>query len=163
MNVARLQIYLSDHLALIVGELELVGRCHASNKGTSLGAYLSRLESEVGMQKSIVAELLERSGGKESRLKNTVAWVAEKMGRLKLNGSLRKYSDLSRLVELEALAAAAMERTIFWETVGPVLKNDVRFRDYQFDKLHDRSQSLLDELDEHRRRAASWAFVDECP
>ena len=31
-------------------------------------------------------------------------WVAEKAGRLKLNGSLLTYSPLSRLVELEGLS-----------------------------------------------------------
>ena len=40
----------------------------------------------------------------ESKTKEAVAWVGEKIGRLKLNGQLRGYSPLSRVLELEALA-----------------------------------------------------------
>jgi hypothetical protein len=161
MDDERLRIYLSDHLALMVGELELAVRCRSANNGTALGEFLSRLETEIGLQKAIVDEVLERIGGKESRLKNSAAWIAEKLGRFKLNGSLLKYSDLSRLVELEALAAASLERTILWQTLDLVLKSDARSVDYRFDKMRDRSQGFLDELNEHHRTAASWAFVGD--
>ena len=43
-------------------------------------------------------------GFRESKTKEAVAGVGEKVGRLKLNGQIRGYSPLSRVLELEALA-----------------------------------------------------------
>ena len=39
----RLRIYLDDHVAIMVGELELVRRCQASNRHSPLGEFLERL------------------------------------------------------------------------------------------------------------------------
>jgi hypothetical protein len=160
MNDKRLLIYLNDHLALMVGEGELAARCRASNKGTGLGEFLQSLEVEIRTQKSMVEDLIARLGGRESQLKQGAAWVAEKLGRCKLNDSLLKYSNLSRLIELQALEAAAQERIAMWETLGLVLKNDARAQKLGLEALLDRSQQRLNELSRHRRNEAAWAFVD---
>ena len=84
-----------------LGELGLAGRCESSNRGTPLGDFLRRLEVEIAAQKSIVSDVIRRLGGRESLPKKGTAWLAEKLGRLKLNDSLLRYSDLSRVIELE--------------------------------------------------------------
>lgn len=106
----RLRIYLDDHVALVVGELELVRRCRQSNRHSPLGEFLERLHVEVKAQRSVIMDVLHRIGGKESMLKGGGAWLAEKMGRFKLNGTLLTYSSLSRVLELETLAAASTLR-----------------------------------------------------
>lgn len=65
MNDKRLRIYLDDHLALMVAEVELIGRCWGSNRGTPLGEFLQQLENEVKAQKSIARDIIHRIGGKE--------------------------------------------------------------------------------------------------
>ena len=40
MNDDRLEIYVNDHLALLVGETELAERCHRSNEEGALGLFL---------------------------------------------------------------------------------------------------------------------------
>jgi len=144
----------------MVGEGELAARCRASNKGTGLGEFLQRLEGEIRTQKSLVEDLIGRLGGRESRLKQGAVWIAEKLGRFKLNDSLLKYSHLSRLLELQALEAAAQERIAMWETLGLVLRHDARARQVSFETLRERSQNLLTELSQHRRTESTWAFVD---
>ena len=62
-----------------------------------LGRYI---EDDRRTLEGIAVEL----GFGESKTKEAVAWVGEKIGRLKLNGQLRGYSPLSRVLELEALA-----------------------------------------------------------
>jgi len=160
MNDKCLTIYLDDHLALIVGELELAQRCRSSNQETTLGEFLQRLEAEVSTQQSVVADLLRNIGGEESCLKQGAAWMAEKLGRLKLNGSWLKYSALSRLVELQTLEAAATERTAMWETLELVLKDDARSHGIDLAAMALRSQQFADELAQHRKDAAAWAFVE---
>ena len=59
----------------------------------------SQIEEDVDSLRDIMAAL----GVEEDRIKQAVAWAAEKVGRLKLNGQLLGYSPLSRLVELEGM------------------------------------------------------------
>ena len=74
MNDDRLAIYLNDHLALMVGEIELARRCEASNRRAPLGEFLSRLAVEVAAQKSIVGDILSCMGRPEDPFKNGAAW-----------------------------------------------------------------------------------------
>jgi hypothetical protein len=166
MNDNRLRIYLDDHSALMVGEVELIGRCWRSNRGTPLGEFLQELENEVNPQKSAVQDMIRRIGGRNtvgSGLKKGAAWLAEKLGRLKLNDSLLTYSDLSRVVELETLSAAAQERIALWDNLGSVAANDPRFEGVTFSIFRDHSQQHLDQLNIQRRRAAVEAFGGEQP
>lgn len=162
MNDNRLRIYLDDHSALIVGEIELIGRCWRSNRDSPLGEFLQKLENEVKPQKRTIQDIIRRIGGRNgvgSRLKKGTAWFVEKLGRLKLNGSLLTYSDLSRVVELEALSATAQERIALWDSLGSVATSDSRFEGVTFSVFRNQSQQHLDELNARRRQAAVEAFV----
>ena len=162
MNDRRLRIYLDDHLALMVAEVELIGRCWWNNRGTPLGEFLQKIENEVKAEKSIVNDVIHRMGGKrtmDGRLKQSAAWFAEKLGRFKLNDSLLTYSDLSRLIELETLAAAAQERIALWDNLESVAGNDARLEGITFSFFRDQSRQHLDELNTRRRFAAAGAFL----
>ena len=164
MNDKRLRIYLDDHLALMVAEKALIGRCWWSNRAIPLAEFLRQLENEVQAQKSIVRDVIHRIGGKETvegRLKQGAAWFAEKLGRFKLNDSLLTYSDLSRVVELEALAAAAQERIAMWDSLDAVAEQDSRLDGITFSYFRDQSQQHLDELLDRRRIAAVKAFIGD--
>ena len=77
MAARRISIYLNDHLA-----------------GSVVAAELARRSA------------MDLEGVRVDRAKLAAAWVAEKAGRLKLNGSVFSYSPLSRLEELEFLSLA---------------------------------------------------------
>lgn len=158
MNDTRLIIYLNDHLALMVGEIELADRCESSNRETPLGEFLHRLGVEIEAQKSIVSDVIRRAGGSESTIKKGAAWFAEKLGRFKLNDSVLTYSDLSRVIELEALSAAAQERVALWDTLNAVAGGDGRFTGITFSFFRDQSQQQFEELGSRRRYAATQAF-----
>jgi hypothetical protein len=161
MNDKRLRIYLDDHLALMVAEIELVGRCWGNNRAAPLGKFLQQLENEVKAQKSVARDIVHRIGGREgieSRAKQSAAWLAEKLGRFKLNDSLLRYSELSRVVELETLAAAAQERIALWDNIDAVASKDTRLEGITFSFFREQAQKHLDELNTRRRFAAVEAF-----
>ena len=161
MNDKRVKIYLDDHLALMVAEIELIARCHRSNQDTPLGEFLQQLETEVKIQKGATRDLLRRLGDKmrlESKVKQSAAWLAEKVGRLKLNDALFSYSALSRLIELETLVAAAQARVSLWDSFDVVASDEPEFEGVDFTSYREQSQQHLDELDVHRRAAAVQAF-----
>ena len=164
MNDRRLRIYLDDHLALMVAEKALIGRCWWNNRTMQLAEFLRQLENEVQAQKSITRDVIHRIGRKETlqgRLKQGAAWFAEKLGRFKLNDSLLTYSDLSRVVELEALAAAAQERIAMWDSLDAVADQDSRLGGITFSYFRDQSHQHLDGLQAQRQIAAVEAFIGD--
>src|SRR5918996_252861 len=98
-------IYLQDHLAGSVAALELVERAARANAGNELGSFLTDLHGEISADKETLLATMRTLGVDPSRVKNAVAWTAEKAARLKANGGLLRYSPLSRVHELEALEA----------------------------------------------------------
>jgi hypothetical protein len=153
---------LDDHLALFVGERELAGRCRGSNQHSRLGDFLKELEKALSEQEATLKEVVNRiDGGRgvESLVKQGAAWFAEKLGRFKLNDALLSYSSLSRVVELETLAAAAQERVALWDSLAAIAETDSRLQSFDFLALRDQSQVQLTALNDHRRRAAVEAFT----
>lgn len=152
-----LRIYLNDHLAVMRGEVELARRCRSNNRGAELEDELSRLVEEVEEDRRQLRGLLERSGMRESRAKQALASIAEKIGRLKLNGELRGYSDLSRLVELEGLCLAAEHRMNLWRSLETAAEHP-RLRELPSGEYLERASRQRQRLEEHRLRAARRAI-----
>ena len=60
---------------------------------------------------------MDRLGVRKDPLKPAAAWMAEKLGRLKLNGQLSGYSPLSRVVELEGLHIGITGKLELWKAL----------------------------------------------
>jgi hypothetical protein len=106
VNRRLLSIYLNDHLAGATLGLELARRAARENEGSPLDTFLQNvLFPEIEQDRETLQQLMAKLGIGRSRPKVAAAWTAEKVGRLKPNGELWRYSPLSRLLELEGLAA----------------------------------------------------------
>ena len=151
-----LGIYLNDHAAAAVAGLELARRCQASNRGTALGRDLAIFVTEAGEDREQVLRLLRRLGVPEDRKKRAAAFVAERVARLKLNGQLLGYSDLSRLVELEALCSGVEAKLSLWRSLQQVAGGEAVGAD--LDHLVARAQRHREMLEGHRLEAARRAF-----
>jgi hypothetical protein len=114
VNRLFVSIYLEDHLALAVAGARLARRCRAENQGSELGRSLDRIVPELDDDRRILRELVRDLRHRPSFVKQAALSVAELAGRLKPNGRLVGYSDLSRLEELEALVAASRARAGLW-------------------------------------------------
>jgi hypothetical protein len=152
-----LSIYLNDHLAGATAGLELVRRARASNEGTGLGDFLSELTAEIEGDRETLQRAMSNLSIAESKAKVAAGWSVEKLGRLKLNGQLRGYSPLSRMVELEGLQGGIAAKKSLWEALDATVAEQVP--DLDFAQLAARAQSQLDRLASHRLAAARAAFV----
>jgi hypothetical protein len=114
----------------------------------------TEIEDDRRTLQRIVAEL----GLRESKTKETVAWVGEKVGRLKLNGQLRGYSPLSRALELEALSVGVAGKLALWQSLQSVPALDERLPDCDLDRLAERARRQRAEIDEERIEAAGETF-----
>lgn len=124
----HLKTYLVDHAALTLSVLELAKRARNSNPEGELGEFLAEIIPTLEAERKTLKEMLRRIKSRESPLKNFAAWGAEKAGRFKLNDSLFTYSDLSRVVELEALLAATEVKTAMWDALEAVAAARSDFR-----------------------------------
>jgi len=157
MSDTRLRIYLNDHLALTLGELELVRRCAESNPG-ELGEFLQSMTPELVAERRMIEEMLRRVDGVPNVVKEGLAWLAEKFGRLKLNDGLLEYTDLSRLIELDTLHATAFARCCFWENLKTARAKDERFGSIDFDAHIRRAVEHNNKLQTLRQEAARKAL-----
>jgi hypothetical protein len=153
MDLRRLGIYLNDHLAGAVGGEELAKRCLSENRGTPLGAFLERLVEDVQADRAALERLMGRLGVRRDPWKSQASWLLEKLGRLKLNGGILSYSDLSRLEELESLSLGVEGKASMWRALQP-LSSDPRLRDLDLGELEKRAQRQREELEAHRLEAA---------
>ncbi|HEX2095857.1 MAG TPA: hypothetical protein VHF50_00625, partial [Solirubrobacterales bacterium] len=102
--------------------------------------------------------MMERLGFGRDRVKTAAATVAERMGRLKLNGRIRGYSPLSRFAELDFLAIGIEGKKILWANLRDFGELGSRLPDVDFDELIRRAQAQRDELEPFRARAGREAF-----
>ena len=117
MSHKLMRIYLRDQLALSVAFEGLARRCRASNPDGELGELLTEIEAETKKDTLRLQDAMSLLGVTKNRFKVWGAALAVRLGRLKLNGNLVRYSDLSRLYELEVLCVAFYMKRHMWETV----------------------------------------------
>jgi hypothetical protein len=156
-----LSIYLNDQLAAGVLWRELARRSRASNEGTELGAALEEVASAIAEDVETFRRMMGMLGIPRGRLKPALAVVAERVGRLKLNGSLTGYSPLSRFVELEALVMGIEGKKVLWQTVGDIAGVRARLPQLDFDELIARADAQRRRLEPFRVEAGRRAFAPD--
>jgi hypothetical protein len=156
-----LAIYLNDHLAGATAGVELSKRVLAENRGTSFGAALEGLAGHIAEDRATLRALMDRLAVRVDPLKTSAAWSAEKMARLKLNGRIRGYSPLSRLVEIEALITGVEGKASLWRTLIQVAGTDRegRLDAVDLDGLLKRARTQQRRLERLRAEAAQVVFA----
>jgi hypothetical protein len=154
-----LAIYLQDHHAGSTGGLELAKRTRGANRENDFGTALAQLAAEINDDRRQLERLMTRLGVDPDRLKSSLAWTLEKLGRLKLNGQLTGYSPLSRLVEIEGLITGVNGKLSLWRNLRDIAADEPRLDPADLDRLVERAESQLETLHELRGRAALQAFA----
>jgi hypothetical protein len=151
-----LTIYLNDHLAGSSFGLELAKRAARENAGSELGAFLADLRLEIEEDRQALEQVMDELGAGRDPVKRVGAWIAEKAGRLKLNGQLRGYSPLSRLVELEALSLGIEGKRMLWIALGASAGE--RLGAARLEELVARAERQRSALEPHRLAAVNLAW-----
>ena len=154
-----LGIYLDDHWAAAGAGTALANRIARENEGTQWHAELSRIAGEIEQDQQALHDLRAALGHPGFSLKRQAAQVAERLGRLKLNGSLIGYTPLARVLELEGLIAGVKARQLLWRS----LRNTDAARRVDLDRLESTARAQVDTLEAIHREAAALAFIDREP
>jgi hypothetical protein len=151
-----LGIYLNDHLAGAAVGVELARRLRQSNQAEpAFGPTLAAICAEIEADRETLIALIERLGVRRDPVKPAAAWLGEKLGRLKLNGQLRGYSPLSRVVELEGLAVGIAGKLQLWRALE---RTHESIEGFDFEQLAERAAAQRDLVEDLRVEAARRAF-----
>jgi hypothetical protein len=156
-----LGIYLNDHLAGSTAGIELVKRARGENEGSELGRFLDTLAKDIETDRTKLEGFMDDLGIRKDPLKVAAAWGLEKAGRLKLNGQLKGYSPLSRLVELEGLALGVTGKLALWKALRLVAETEPVLDADELNRLVERAEGQQRALEEHRLVAARTALGAE--
>jgi hypothetical protein len=152
-----LGIYLNDQFALGVAGRELARRAARENVGSETGSALANVAREIAEDLAIFESLMARLGVKRSRVKPYLGALAERAGRLKLNGTVRTYSPLSRFSELDLLVMGLDAKKALWAALRDFAAVS-QVAGVDFDDLIARAQAQRDTLEPLRARAGRAAF-----
>ncbi|MFJ4466209.1 hypothetical protein ACIP2X_01685 [Streptomyces sp. NPDC089424] len=153
-----LGIYLNDHLA---------GATAGSDRARSLAGALARSPSgpalrtiarEIADDRESLLAIMDSLDVPVRHYKVSLAWAAEKVGRLKSNGRLVGRSPLTSLVELEVLRLGVLGKAAAWQTLRLLAEADRRLDPGQLDELLARAESQQSTLEELRHRQVSETF-----
>ena len=156
-----LGIYLNDHLAGATAGLELAKRIAGAHKDEVYGDTLAELAAEIAEDRDSLLQIMTAMGVGEARYKTSAAWVAEKLGRLKLNGHLVDRSPLSSLVEIEVMQLGVEGKAAAWRTLITHASYDDRLDVEQLGKLLERARHQSELLEDLRPLMTTSAFTNE--
>jgi hypothetical protein len=140
--------------------VELARRAKSENAGNAVGEYLDTFVDELMEDRMTLLSVMSALGLGRDLLKQGLAWVGEKLGRLKFNGQLMGYSPLSRVVELEALCLGTEGRLALWRTLRRLSRKDTRLARFDFTALITRAEHQRRTLERLRQQSSDEAFLE---
>ncbi|HEY3614101.1 MAG TPA: hypothetical protein VGK92_10365 [Gaiellales bacterium] len=158
MSVRHLRIYLNDQLALGVAGRELASRAARENAGSEIGAALAEVAAQVTEDIATLEAVMQGLAVPRSRVKPRLGALAERAGRLKLNGSLRRYSPLSRFQELDLLLVGVRAKRQLWTALRDLAALPQRVPGVDLDDLVARAEAQIDLLEPCWVQAGLEAF-----
>ena len=150
----NLDAYLNDHLAGSVAALELIEHWRGEHKDEALGDVFLRLETDIRADQDRLREVMRSLGIGESTVRQTGAWAAEKMARLRLKIA----GDQPGLVlALEGLIMGILGKRLMWRSLAAA--NLPNTSEWDFEDLQRRAEQQIEQAEVERTRAARRAFA----
>ena len=151
-----LPIYLNDHRAGAAGGLALARRIVQQSDASEARAVVQALAHEIADDRQALERVARLIGVRANPVKIAAARLAERAGRLKLNGRLLERSPLSRLIELEALLAGVDAKRSLWMSLQVAQRAE--WADIDFEQLAARATDQRARLVPLHRSAAADAL-----
>lgn len=152
-----LRTYIQDHLAGASLAVELLTSVEREHDHEPLGRFAAELLVEVEEDRSVLKGLADRLGIGSSPLKESAAWISERLSRLKF----RHESDFGTFELLEALALGIAGKLSLWRALATVAPSDDRLHGLDFEQLIARAESQHARVEERRLQAARTALCRE--
>lgn len=155
-----LDIYLNDHMAGATAGCDLAEDLRDRNEGTPLGEVLTSLAHEIAQDREVLADLMARRGTSANPVKQGVAWLAEKAGRVTLSGASSGSAELGTFLGLEMLALGVEGKASLWRSLRTIAASEPAVGTVDLDRLVARAEAQHAILERERLAAGALALAD---
>jgi hypothetical protein len=159
MNATPLTNYLKDHFAGSVAAVELLDHLISSNRGKTQEKFFAQLRKEIGEDQEVLGQLLHDLDADGGALRNTTAFVSEKLARIKLLLEDPGGGQLARLEKLEALALGIAGKQALWCALLAVAEEIPALSRVDLSRLNQRAEDQHQRVEARRIEAAKEALV----
>ncbi|MFD3546756.1 hypothetical protein ACFWUW_14300 [Streptomyces sp. NPDC058655] len=153
-----LGVYLNDHLAGAGAGVALMKRMMKAHRGQGAGPRLAELAEEVAADRDSLREVMTALDVPVRHRRLLAGALAEKAGRLKLNGRIVSRSPLSDVLELEAGRVGVEGKKELWRTLRVVSRSEPRVDGEAMSRLLARAERQADALETLRLAAVERTF-----
>lgn len=156
IDAKLLGLYLSDHLTGSTAGVARIGRMAEAFADTPVAAELAQLSEEIRRERDVLLGLIHDLGVRQRPHRQAAAWLAERAGRLKLNGRIVNRSPMTMVLEAELMRSAVTGKLGGWQTLEE-LAPDLGLDPTTFAALGAKARWQIDVLGrvhEHARRNA---------
>jgi|HubBroStandDraft_4_1064222.scaffolds.fasta_scaffold182626_1 hypothetical protein len=151
-----LSTYLHDHLAGAALAIDLLKSMQRNNAGEPLGQFAKSLLADIEADRDLLRGLAEQVGVRSSAFKELIAWLSEKVSRVKLGGQTP--SDFGTFEALEFLQLGIHGKWALWQALAVVAAADERLRGTDFLRLATRAATQESQVEQLRLQAARLVF-----
>ena len=159
MNSRHLTSYLKDHFAGSVAALELLDHLISSHPGKVHEQFFIQLRQEVDEDQEVLSGLLHDLDADSGPVRNTTAFLSEKLTRVKLLLEDPSGGHLARLEKLEALALGIDGKRALWRSLFAIAEVIPALRELDLTRLDQRAEDQRGRVEKIRMEAARDAFV----
>jgi hypothetical protein len=157
MSADSLVTYLNDHLAGSVAALELLDLLRSTGPDSRREVYRG-LRQEIEEDQHVLQQIIQRLGGKESRVRKAAAWLTEKLGRAKFRFDDPGDGELRTLEALEALCLGVQGKLALWRALAVVAGSQPELGGLDLSRLQSRAEEQFVRVDRMRLQAAERAL-----
>lgn len=115
-----LAIYLTDHDAAAAAAIALAHRAAGHVRHQDTRQQLERIATELAEDREVLRHVMATLSVEPATWKVVAAHVAERVGRLKLNGQVLRPSPLGHVWEIEGLLDAVAAKRRLWQAIAEV-------------------------------------------
>ena len=154
-----LATYLHDHLAGANFAVELLQNLQQQHSDHETGAFAATILAEVQEDRKVLERIIQNIGESHFDAKDALAWLGEKVSRVKLSNG--QPDDLSTFEALEMLDLGIAGKVSLWRALRVIGQFDGRLAAFDFVALLQRAQDQFNRVENYKLSIARCAFGSE--
>ena len=161
MCMNALATYLNDHLAGSVAAIELLDHLINEQSAQRLEKFLVELRDDINSDQEVLHDLIQKLDLGESAVRKAGAWIAEKLGEMKVLLGGNEIGGLGLLQALEVLALGICGKELLWRGLQTVEANVSQLQGIDLERLEQRAREQFERVEKERLHLAREAFSAE--
>lgn len=121
--------------------------------------FFAEMDREIETKQETLRDLMRRIGVTESSVRQTAAWVAEKISRLKLGLGVSETDPMGLFESLESLVLGTFGQHALWVALGKVAPRIPSWAGVDFERLSREAKALSDRVEDRRLELAGQVLA----